>query len=93
MILVQYSVQAFYDPARTASIPLVVAPQQICAASTLDTFGFSLMALIGATAVSHRGWQGGLAGRLLPHGAAGRCSFVGWSCRDPDAPPIPGFRV
>ncbi|KAG2496935.1 hypothetical protein HYH03_004941 [Edaphochlamys debaryana] len=48
LVLLQYSAQAFYDPARLASIPLVVPPKYLCVAGTLDTFGFAIMALGGA---------------------------------------------
>eukprot|EP00198_Chlamydomonas_reinhardtii_P002087 XP_001691423.1 hypothetical protein CHLREDRAFT_144978 [Chlamydomonas reinhardtii] len=48
LIFCQYCAQAFYDPARAAAIPGVVPRHLICVAGTLDTFGFSLMALGGA---------------------------------------------
>ncbi|GIL75360.1 hypothetical protein Vretimale_7933 [Volvox reticuliferus] len=48
LVLLQYSAQAFYDPARIASVPTVVPPAMLCVASTLDLMGFSLMAIFGA---------------------------------------------
>ncbi|KAG2431993.1 hypothetical protein HYH02_013066 [Chlamydomonas schloesseri] len=48
LIFCQYCAQAFYDPARAAAIPSVVPRRLICVSGTLDTLGFSLMALGGA---------------------------------------------
>ncbi|GIL51248.1 hypothetical protein Vafri_7102 [Volvox africanus] len=48
LVFLQYSAQAFYDPARIASVPTVVPPAMLCVASTLDLMGFSLMAIFGA---------------------------------------------
>ncbi|KAG2496934.1 hypothetical protein HYH03_004940 [Edaphochlamys debaryana] len=66
LVLLQYSAQAFYDPARMASVPLVVPPKYLCVAGTLDTYGYSFMALGGAT----------LAGRTAAVYGTGVCFVI-----------------
>ncbi|PNW82981.1 hypothetical protein CHLRE_06g302000v5 [Chlamydomonas reinhardtii] len=50
LIFCQYCAQAFYDPARTATLPSVVPRPLLHVAGTLDFLGYSLMALTAASA-------------------------------------------
>ncbi|KAG2428993.1 hypothetical protein HXX76_011237 [Chlamydomonas incerta] len=70
LVFCQYCAQAFYDPARAAAIPGVVPRPLICVAGTLDTFGFSLMALGGAALAGHVAAVYGTAACFRIEGAA-----------------------
>ncbi|KAK9815045.1 hypothetical protein WJX73_005825 [Symbiochloris irregularis] len=49
LLFIQFSLGAFYDPARRALIPQVVPPEQLHLAATMDTWVWSLMSAFGAS--------------------------------------------
>ncbi|KAG2432001.1 hypothetical protein HYH02_013072 [Chlamydomonas schloesseri] len=50
LVFCQYCAQAFYDPARTATLPSVVPRRLLHVSGTLDFLGYSLMAFTAASA-------------------------------------------
>ncbi len=53
LAFLQFSMSAFYEPAKRALTPLLVAPEDLHLATTLDSFAWSLMGAVGA---SFGGW-------------------------------------
>lgn len=49
LLFLQFSAWSFYNPARAALVPVVVHPDALPAATTIDTFAWSLTAAIGAS--------------------------------------------
>ena len=60
LLALQFGLVSFYDPARKAIVPVLVPPEHLHLATTLDTFAWSLTGAVGAAV------GGALASRLGP---------------------------
>ena len=49
LAFLQFTMSAFYEPAKRALTPLLVAPEDLHLATTLDSFAWSLMGAVGAS--------------------------------------------
>ena len=49
LAFMQFTMSAFYEPAKRALTPLLVAPEDLHLATTLDSFAWSLMGAVGAS--------------------------------------------
>lgn len=72
LAFLQFSMSAFYEPAKRALTPLLVAPEELHLATTLDSFAWSLMGAVGA---SFGGWFASRFGTAACF-ALDACSYI-----------------
>ena len=72
LAFLQFTMSSFYEPAKRALTPLLVAPEDLHLATTLDSFAWSLMGAVGA---SFGGWFASRFGTAACF-ALDACSYI-----------------